>query len=453
MSCPTFHTLTRVGVQYPHRASPIENIPSPLTKRVRVRVPRLPRSSLPQSEGEMALDLHQAAGQIQTMATHLRQRQVDWHARLQAGLFTLATADATRLEAKRQASEVRWPMAGVAASLGAKLPPPPLPRAYTVIGVDGSHIDVDRHSPARCYLINIGLCQITYGLQPDARLSSQPTLYTAAEDLVLTDPSSNLNRVPIDGSLLGLKRAVAEMEALADALEALPGDEPALGLLDGSLILWGLAGQAQPDFARRRILEEGLLPALDRLQQATASRPVAVASYISLPGSREVVDLLRLHHCPYEPANCDLYCRQVIPGQRGCDPVDGLLDRDLFAAHLEAGERSQVFVNHTSVVEERYGPHQVSFYYLNVGEEMGRVEVPAWVANDPQRLALTHALVLEQCLKGEGYPVALSESHEQAVVTGADRAYFEQLVMEALAGEGLPESTSQKSRSKRTRWV
>ena len=401
----------------------------------------------------MSLDLHQVATQIQDMATHLRQRHTDWQERLQTGLATLASADPARLEAKRQVSEVRWPMAGVTDSLSAKLPPPPVPQAYTVTGVDGSHIDVDRHSPARCYLINIGVCQLTYGSQADAHLSSQPTLYVHDDDLTLTDPSSNLNRSPIVGPLLGLKRAVVEMEALADALEVLPGGEPALGLLDGSLILWGLAGQDQPDFARRRILEEGLLPALDRLQQLAASRPLAVAAYISLPGSREVVNLLRLHHCPYEPANCDFHCRQVPPGQRDCDPVDGLLDRDLLGAYLALGQRSQVFTDHTSLLEERYGEHRVHFFYLNTGEEIGRVEVPAWVASDPERLALTHALVLDQCHRGQGYPVALSEAHEQAVVTGADRGHFQQLVQEALEVERLSTLTSQKSRSKRTRWV
>jgi hypothetical protein len=38
----------------------------------------------------MSLDLHQAASQIQSMAAHLRKRQVDWHARPQTGLSTLS---------------------------------------------------------------------------------------------------------------------------------------------------------------------------------------------------------------------------------------------------------------------------------------------------------------------------------------------------------------------------
>ncbi len=54
---------------------------------------------------------------------------------------------------------------------------------------------------------------------------------------------------------------------------------------------------------------------------------------------------------------------------------------------------------------------------------------------------------------GKGYPVALSEAHEQAVVTGADRENFWQLVESSLVDEHLPSLSSAKSQSKRTRWV
>jgi len=72
---------------------------------------------------------------------------------------------------------------------------------------------------------------------------------------------------------------------------------------------------------------------------------------------------------------------------------------------------------------------------------------------DESRLSLAHSLVLDQCQRGQGYPVALSEAHEQAVVTGADRENFWQLVESSLVDEHLPTLTSAKSFSKRTRWV
>ena len=54
---------------------------------------------------------------------------------------------------------------------------------------------------------------------------------------------------------------------------------------------------------------------------------------------------------------------------------------------------------------------------------------------------------------GHGYPVALAEAHEKAVITGADRELFWQMVETSLVGEHLPTPTSAKSRSKKTRWV
>ncbi|UCC16211.1 MAG: nuclease, partial [Dehalococcoidales bacterium] len=65
----------------------------------------------------------------------------------------------------------------------------------------------------------------------------------------------------------------------------------------------------------------------------------------------------------------------------------------------------------------------------------------------------THSLILDQCRRGHGYPVALSEALEQAVVTGADRENFWQLVETALADEKIQTFTSAKARSKNTRWV
>jgi len=68
-------------------------------------------------------------------------------------------------------------------------------------------------------------------------------------------------------------------------------------------------------------------------------------------------------------------------------------------------------------------------------------------------LNLTHNIVLDQCKRGQGYPVALSEAHEKAVVTGVDREQFWELVEESLIEEKISSYTSTKNRSKRTRWV
>ena len=131
----------------------------------------------------------------------------------------------------------------------------------------------------------------------------------------------------------------------------------------------------------------------------------------------------------------------------------GVQDRELFSDLLGQGERSALFISQSSVVRKRYGEHLVYFFYLRVDDEIARVEIPEWVAADESLLKLTHSLVVDQCRRGQGYPVALSEAHEQAVVTGADRENFWQMVENSLADEKIQTFTSAKARSKNTRWV
>ena len=400
----------------------------------------------------MALDLDKTAAQLGGLTAGLRQRGAAKADALARALAALREADPEAVEARRAGGRVTWLVAGVDESLRESFAAPPLPDDHVALSVDGSHIDVDRHSPARCYLINIGSAALRYGARAGAELRSAPTLYVRDEELALADPTATRD-MAVEGPLLGMLRAVAEVEALADLVEASPPDAPTAALLDGTLVLWGLTGQGYPEFVRRRLLEDGLLPALDRLRSAAEHRTLAVASYVSLPRSTEVVNALRLHVCPYERVDCDAHCGALRSGTRPCDAVGGVTDGELAAAALRPGERTAAFRSNSGVVGEHYGPHAVRFFYLNVGEEVARVETPEWTAQDPQAMALLHAALVSQADKGHGYPAALQEAHEQAVISGRDREAFARLVEEAMTAEGLPTGTSQKARSKRTRWV
>ena len=111
-------------------------------------------------------------------------------------------------------------------------------------------------------------------------------------------------------------------------------------------------------------------------------------------------------------------------------------------------------MTNSTVVSQHYGKnHQICFFYLHSGEEIARIEVPLWVAENNDLLSLTHTLVLDQCHRGVGYPVAVSEAHEQAIVTGPDRQRFREMVEASLTMQGLPVYTSEKSRSKRMAWL
>ena len=359
------------------------------------------------------------------------------------------SADLEPLRAKIASSKTTWLVAGLVNGLDRCHKAPPTPTEFAVIATDGSHIDVDRHRSTRCYLINIGTVILHYGASPSATLDSFPCLYAGDGDMVIVPAGVRGREQPIEGTLLGIKRSVDECQRLAELAAELPSDSSTLALLDGSLILWGL--EAYPEFVTEALLDKGYLSYLNNIRKLNNGKRLALASYISFPRSTDVVNALRVALCPHDQPDCDRYCPQN--KQRDCDMVAGVQDRELFINLLGQGERSARFISQSSIVQKHYGVHQVYFFYLKVGSEIARVEIPKWVAIDKSLLNLTHTLVLDQCQRGQGYPVALSEAHEKAVVTGADREQFWQLVESSLVEEHLPSLSSAKSWSKRTRWV
>ena len=402
----------------------------------------------------MALDLTRTAVQIDDMAAALRAGRADKGLRLASALAAARKFSPAEYMAKRTqpGTELNWVTPNVHERVDAAYSPPPLPDDYCVVGVDGSHIDVSRHIPAHCYLINIGGMSLRYGGMPGASAFSEPRLYANEDELVIRDRSAPYREETISGALLDAKRAVEELRGLLDTLRELPPDTPALGLIDGSLILFGM--YRHDEFVRRQLIGEEYVRVLDEIKRMAAERTLAIASYISLPRSVEVVNALRVSVCPYPIPNCDKECGEIRRDARPCDiEVGGVLDREIFANLLGMDERSAVFGSNAAIVRDYYGGHGVSFFYARTDEEVGRVEVPDWVADDEGMLGLVHSLVVEQCRLGPGYPVALKEAHEQAVVTGADRQFFVEQVSATLDEHGLPVYSSEKNISKMRRWI
>jgi len=364
-------------------------------------------------------------------------------------VFCDPNADIERLSRKIAASKTTWLVASLVDGLDRHYEAPPAPAEFTVIAADGSHIDVDRHKSTRCYLINIGSDVLHYGTYPDATLDNTPYLYAGDEDLVIAPAGTKGREQPIEGALLGIKRSVEECRELARLAAELPPGSSTLALLDGSLILWSLH-EAYPEFIVEALLDRCFIRYLDDMRKLNSDRALAPASYISFPRSTDVVNALRVTLCPNEIVDTDRYCPSCTT--RDCDAVAGVRDRELFSNTLSQGERSALFIS-SSKVQKRYGEHTIYFFYLNVDDEIARVEVPRWVAVNESLLNLVHALVLDQCWRGHGYPVALSEAHEKAVITGADREQFWQMVESSLVNEHMSIASSAKSQSKRTRWV
>ncbi len=252
----------------------------------------------------MSLDLHQVVSQIEDMADRLRAERVGRQQQLQDAVELLTgSVDLAELTRKIEVSKTTWLVAGLMGSLAERTPLPRCPEEFCILATDGSHIDVDRHRTASCYLINIGTVALRYGTDPEAALASSPRLYSGREDLALSYPLAGNREETLQGALLGVKRGVEECRWLSRLAREREDQAPTLALLDGSLVMWGLSGGSYPEFVLQELLERGFLTYLEEFREMAEARPLALASYISFPRSTEVVNILRVVLCPHEPAD------------------------------------------------------------------------------------------------------------------------------------------------------
>jgi hypothetical protein len=326
---------------------------------------------------------------------------------------------------------------------------PPLPPDYMIAATDGSMILPDRHSPARFYLMNIGRVLLRYGAEPTARFDAEPDLRFAESDLVI---EVNGRRQHVNETILGLRRAAAELRSATDLIGFT--EAPAIALLDGTLILWAL--QSQEKAIIDTVLDE-FLEALWTFKQ----RRHPVAAYISAPGAADLMNTLRVSICDYPhhgwEINCD-HCRKRILSEGhtpACDVLPGVPDRFLLQdiANLEPGQRTAVYASDSKILDLYGDDLRICFFYLHAGLEIGRVEIPRWVASDEELLDLVHAIIYEQCQLGRGYPVALQEAHEMAVLNMADRRLVEEMIERRLASLGVVMTRTGKDGSKRGRFI
>lgn len=397
----------------------------------------------------MTLDLAGIVGRLDEMVEqHKLQRNADRFAALESAYANLRDDD---LRARLQTAKTSWLLARTDAEYRATFPPAAIEGDFAIVASDGSFILPDRHSPVRFFLINIGKVILRYGSEPGAELSAEPTLYFQEDELFVPNA---VRRVPVDGTILGLKRATDELRVAAEQAVRQGRECPSLALQDGTLVLWGL--ESQQGF----VVDWVLPPFLDTMRTLRDAN-VPVAAFISYPGARELMNTLRVSVCDYpaqgRKVDCD-HCRHRIETEGhtpACDVLPDVTDRFLFenVASLQEGERSQVFAS-TSKILDRYGPDfHVHFFYLHTGVEIARVEIPRWVAADRDLLEFTHAAIYDQCQRGMGYPSALQEAHEIAVIRADERRAVEIMVEESLAGHGIVHRRSAKDGSKRGRFV
>lgn len=418
------------------------------------------------------LDLSKLAGQMRGLSQHLTTEAEANRQRLQLGMKHLEYAFDNQNELVQ--TQQKWrdrilfanatPVEPLHTCIDIMVPP----KTHTVIATDGSQIAPNHHEIAYCYLLNIGRVVLHYGQNKHPILDSLPEIFYRPEDLYMsrqwgirTEEWMSYRRTASEAVVLSelAIAATAGMGRQGDKETGEQGDKaeenstpstpspptleriPRLAMVDGSLIYWFL--EQLPYDAREHILPP-ILESWKDLREAG----IPVMGYLSASRSIEGMNFFRLSACPHKAPDCMSFCpnqMEKIP----CKLFEGLRDSTLWSTQLKPGQRSPLWKSNSRILD-LYEDQQIYFCYVHVGTEIARIEFPQWVVEDTEMFEESLGLMLAQVHKGYGYPVALAESHNQAVVRGGDRSRFFGLLERQMIKAGLKNvGTSYKEARKR----
>ncbi len=303
-------------------------------------------------------------------------------------------------------------------------PCPPKPDSATLIAVDGSQINPDRHAALQFAVINAGAVSM--------RLRSGEVSEVCTTTHLLYGEELETDSGLIGEDSVALRRDILEREMLDQLSNGLPGT--VVTFTDGPLELWSSSGEETREVAAFR---EKYKVILSRLQ----SGGVVTAGYVDKPGADLVVRLLELATMTNEQLADRQFMRTYHPF-RGVDDV--LLFSGQDQPWILPGHRSAVFKLQSSAENVYTGQLSLHFFYLNVGSTgypwLVRVEIPQWVADDLSKLDLLHAVLVEQCeiMGYKPYPYLLHRAHETAVVRLDEKTQVEQMLGVELMRYGVP---------------
>lgn len=400
------------------------------------------------------LDLTKLAKAMQGISQHLTSEAAASRLRLELAQKLFAAACTQQADLVQRQQKWRDRIIFNAATpvepldSGVELPIPPA--VHTVIATDGSQIAPNQHEIAYCYLLNVGRVVLHYGQNRQPLLDSLPEVFYRPDDLyvsrqwgIRTEEWMGYRRTASEATILAELATSIEARGTRQEVqeEFLPPSPPMLAMVDGSLIYWFL--EQLPFEARDRILPP-ILDAWDQLRDAG----IPFMGYLSASRSGEAINFLRLEACPHNIPDCVTYCPNPLE-KAPCQVLDPLRDTALWTVQLQPGQRSPLWRSSSRILD-LYGAHTIYFCYVHVGTEIARIELPAWVAENKVLLDQALGLMLAQVQKGYGYPVALAEAHNQAVVRGGDRARFFALLEQQMIKAGLHNvGTSYKEARKR----
>lgn len=369
--------------------------------------------------------------------------------------------------------------------------PAPPPPDYAVLATDGSQVPPDYHHVAPWFAVNAAAVVFRYGV-PGRPSHSRRIAARLLPPRVGAEPVGELDpdqdpaadaRASVEGvsGPVEVERLVSELEharaileeeegALPEPAEArsrgAPSTRGTVVLLDGPLVQWRMVQALRDDRDRQRITR-----AFRALLGSARERAVPVAGYISRSRATEWATLVRISCCPQVAARGSVCprCRETLfrasasirsnPAPSHHAALDGVRDlalADALVPESSPGARTAVLELRSDAWQELVGADDsAGFFYLRTGPtarggELARVETPCWVWQSPPLLERLHAVLAHQSALGRGYPLALAEAHEAAVVRGPDRQEFYRLVERTLERHGFPApSPSAKAAAKR----
>jgi NurA domain len=394
------------------------------------------------------LDLTKLARQMQGLSQHLTEEAAASRQRLESAQKYLKLAIDSQDEiVKRQEKwrdRIIFANATPLEPLNTHLDIPVPPKIHTVIATDGSQIAPNHHEIAYCYLLNIGRVVLHYGQNRHPLLDSLPEVFYRPEDLYMSRQWGIRTE-----EWMGFRRTASETVVLAELACEVAASSPSphlttpptLAMVDGSLIYWFL--EQLPLDARDRILP----PILEAWKKMRAAK-VPLMGYLSASRSIDSTNFLRLLACPHSVPDCISFCPNQLE-KVPCKIFESLRDTSLWGTQLKPGQRGPLWRSNARILD-LYEEQQIHFCYVHVGTEIARIEVPSWVAEDTKMFDEALGLMLAQVQKGYGYPVAIAEAHNQAVVKGGDKARFFALLEQQMIKAGLKNvGTSLKEARKR----
>jgi hypothetical protein len=395
----------------------------------------------------LTLELNKLTTQVDDMGRIMVNRRDDAQDRsARAHELLLEHAEVTEeLERKiaraREVDEWRRGAIPMGKRLDETVAPGIAPDNYILIAADGSQIYPDRHAAATYFLLNTGTIVFRCGTGQAPTVSSTPQVFYADEELY--DENGEVH----GADYVSAQRNRLEIKALADLAEAertaLGGDVsvPIICVLDGPLLPW-----MRPNPENNQAINEEIdffVHQLARLRKAGAI-PVG---YVDRPGSAYVLRILELIGLPIEKIT-----RETLREGRFRQLADRMLFHGLRPAH-----RTGMFEPNSNTndrYQHRSGGDRIAFVYANMAQQAGadnagiaRLEVPGWIAQDPAKLDIALLALYANC-EPVPYPYVLARSHELAVVTQAEKADLETMLVQVMMRNGIMPAISFKSANK-----